>query len=72
MKRINRPTVFALAIVGFQLASACSKEKNCDSQASSISACYACVGIEDKGATLETPCKDFTFTQDKTCRCKPF
>ena len=71
MKRMNRTTVLISAFTAFQLVSSCSKEKNCDSQAASISACYACVGIEDRGATIVTPCKDFTFTQDKTCRCTP-
>jgi|WetSurSiteA1Bulk_404760.scaffolds.fasta_scaffold174703_2 hypothetical protein len=71
MKRTTRAIVLGLALAGLQLAGACSSEKNCDGQASSIGACYACVGIQDQGGTLRTPCKDFTFEQGKTCRCTP-
>jgi hypothetical protein len=71
MKRKTRAIVLGLALAGLQLAGACSSEKNCDEKASSIEACYACVGIKDQGATLSTPCKEFSFEQGKTCRCKP-
>jgi hypothetical protein len=72
VSRLNRALVFVLAFAAFQVGSACSHEKNCDSKASSLAACYDCVGIQDVGGgMIKTPCQEFTFTEGKTCRCKP-
>ena len=68
---MKRPILFVLLSAGAFAGASCT-EKNCDSKASSIEACYDCVGIEDKGSTINTPCKEFDFAQGKTCRCKPF